>query len=224
MLKINAHQRETISTGLRVPTLLIFLTVAACSEPVELGPPKKSLQATVSTKISLKEFSTGQMVSAELRKASSQPFTWAYFAEPRIVKYETLADGTVVEIEFDLKDSWEGYRLREEMEKKFKGDGSPAFSFHCVSEGGSVDFTDKRFAITDEKCYAFDDKQTLVISRRRPKYEEPLLKQHPSLNFLVDRGSVTLYDQNLQSVKSNAELSRLQEKIVEDDKKAAADM
>jgi len=224
MLTMQTRRCEVMSKGIRAPVLLISLAVAACSGPVDMGPPAKSAQATVSARISLKTFFTGQVVSDELRKAKEEPLTWTYFAEPRIVEYETLEDGTVVEIELGLKNSWEGYKLRDELERKFKTDGSPAFRFHCISTDGSVDFTDKRFRITDENCYAFDDKQTLVISRRWPKYEEPLLGQFPSLKLLVDRGSVALYDQNLRRAKGDAERGRLHEQIAEDDKKAAKDM
>ncbi len=218
------NKYRSVKKIIRAPIALTFLAVTACSEPNDIGPPPKSEQTTVAGKISFKSFSTGQIASDELRAAESEPLKWTYFAKPRIIEYEELPDKTVVEIKFSLEDSWEGYKLREELENKFKTNGSPNFKFHCTSTGGSVDFSDKRFKITDENCYAFDDKQTLVISRRWPKYEEPLVKQFPSLKLLVDRGSVTLYDQSLRKAKSDEERNRILQQIEKQDTDAKKDM
>lgn len=223
-MTLKRNQYRSVSKVIRAPIVLTFLAVAACSESNDIGPPPKSQQTTVTGKISLKSLSTGLIASDELRAAKSEPLTWTYFGKPRIIEYDELLDNTVVEIKFSLEDSWEGYKLREELETKFKKDGSANFKFHCVSTGGSVDFSDKRFKITDENCYAFDDKQTLVISRRWPQYEEPLVKQFPSLKLLIDHGSVTLYDQSLRKAKSDEEINSLLKQIENQDDNAKKDM
>ena len=215
-----------MSTANRAFILSTIVMVSGCSDSIDISrPPAKSAQTTVgeSERISFKAFSTGQVANNELKKASEKPLTWTYFGEPRIVKYKALADGTIIEFEFDLKNSWEGYKLRDELEKKFKA-SSATFRFHCLSKDNSVNFSDKSFSVTDEICYAFDQNQTLAINTRWPKYKDPLLVQFPSLNLLVDRGSVMLYDQNLRTAKAEEERKLIQKRIADDDHKARKDM
>lgn len=204
--------------------MLLAAGVLGCSQQVETIPRLQNTQSTVKEKIVLKSFATGQQVSKELKAAKETPFQWSYFGKPRIVKYETLKDGTVTEIQFGLEDSWEGYNLKNELEGKFKTQGSPDFQFRCESQEATIEFTDKRFRVTDENCFAQDGSQTLVVYRRWPKYEEPLIKQFPSLKLLVDRGSVSLYDANLQKQKKAEENAELTERVKQNTERVAKDM
>ena len=171
----------------------------------------------------MKEFSTGEIASRKLRKAKDKPFTWTYFDKPRIVSYETLQDGTVVEIQVALKD-WDADTLRVELERKYNtNDGSPRFSFNCVTTSGTVEIMSVKFRVNDKDCYAFDDRQTLVISKRSTRDREPMLEQAPTLKLVVERSHVTLYDENLRRVKGEEDRIRLSNQEYEDSMKAAKD-
>ena len=215
--------REVKGVSLRASILMVCLPVVGCSDSDNAALPAKSLkseQNTVAHKISIKEFSTGQIASEELKSASFISSSWSYLSKVRVVKYEVLNNNVVVELKFDLKNSQEASDIRDGLVAKFRGEGSPGFSFDCVSKDGSVNFSDKTFAVIDESCYAFDDKQTLLIKSRSPKRTEPMVNQFPILNLFLNTGSVTLYDQSLRAVKSDEELIRVNEKIAQDNKEA----
>lgn len=199
---------------------LIPLAVA-CAAP---GVFAATTQAKVQEQIAIKGFSTGQPASAELKAAAKAPFTWTYYGAPRMIEYQTMADGTVTELGFALADSWEGYKLMGDIEKRFRESGTPNFRFHCTSENNTVNFTDKRFAVKDESCFAHDETQTLLISRRSPRNREPLLTQFPALKLMVDKGSVTLYNKKLREAKKKEDLRALMKDAGKDRDKAAADM
>lgn len=192
---------QLASKALRIITPLIFVFVAACSESTDQGSPKQTPQATVSTKISFKGFSTGQVVSDELKKAKAGTHSWTYFSKPRSIGYKALADDVVVEIDIGLEGSLESSRLRAALEEKFKSEGSPNFRFHCVTEDSTLNFSDKSFSVVDESCYAFDDSQTLVIKTRRPKYEEPLAEKYRMVNLLLNLSSITLRESPPNSIE-----------------------
>ncbi len=164
---------------MRISFYSLFLAagILGCSQQAETVPRSLNKQSTVKEKIFLKSFATGQQATKELKAAQERPFQWSYFGKPRIVEYETLKDGTVAAIKFRLDDSWEGYKLKEELEGKFKTQGSPNFRFSCESQETTIEFTDKQFRVTDENCFAQDERQTLILYRRWPKYDEALIKQ-----------------------------------------------
>jgi hypothetical protein len=203
---------------------ILLAGILGCSPQTETSPRIPAKHATLKEEIVIKSFVTGQKASKELKAAKEKPFQWTYFGRPRIVEYEALKDGTVTLIKFDLEDSWEGYNLKSELEGKFKTQGTPDFQFRCESQDATVEFTDKRSHVTDESCSADDGRQTLVVNRRWPKYEEPLIRQFPTLKFLLDRGSVTLYDAALQKQKKAEVDAGLSERVTQDAVRAAKDM
>lgn len=217
-----------VKNSFKFALCIVFVAVTGCSEsvstPINMGPPTKDSKNTISEKITLKEFSTGQVASKELESARDKALSWTYFSERRIVDVVSLEDKKVVEIKFGLEDSYEASKLKDEMEARFRSEGSPIFSFYCVSDVSSVNFTDKKFLVTIQNCYAFDEKQTLLITRKYPIKKEPLIEQNPVLKLLLDTGTVTLYDQNLRATKATQESDRLNKQIAERQKNQKNDM
>ena len=217
-----------VKNSFKFALCIVFVAVTGCSEsvstPKNMGPPTKDSKNTVSEKITLKEFSTGQVASKELESARDQALSWTYFSERRIVHVVSLQDKKVVEINFRLEDSYEASKLKDEIEARFRSKGSPEFSFYCVSDVSSVNFTDKKFPVTIENCYAFDENQTLLITRKYPIKKEPLIEQNPVLKILLNTGTVTIYDQNLRAKKSTEERDFMNKKMAEMRKNEKDDM
>lgn len=181
-------------------------------------------QAKVNEPISIKEFSTGRPVDKELQAAAKLASAWTYFGAPRVVTYQALQDGTVTELGFPLANSWEGYKLRDEIEKRFQANSTPNFQFHCTTASDTVRAGGKGFAVSEENCYAHDETQTLLITRRWPKYKDPAIERSPGLKMMVDRSAVTLYNKKLQAAKAAEDRRAVQSAAESDRKKAAADM
>jgi len=91
-------------------------------------------------------------------------------------------------------------------------------------DSGFVEFADQRIQVRTENCYAFDGKQTLLISRKYPKYKEPVAEQIPILRYMIDNGSVILFDQNLRVAKATQESDKLNKRIAESRKNVKDDM
>lgn len=210
--------------GIKSAVCVALISIAGCSEPVNMGVPEKTAKNTVNEKISFKTFSTGQVASKELESARDNPSSWSYFGEMRRVKVVTLADKTVVDFGFGLNSSFEASQLKDEMASRFKSKGSPDFSFDCSSDSGVVEFSDQRIQVRTENCYAFDGKQTLLISRKYPKYKEPVAEQIPILRYMIDNGSVILFDQNLRVAKATQERDKINKRIAESQKNVKDDM
>lgn len=168
----------------------------------------------VKNNIALKKFMTGQVISNELKQATLNSKSWTFFGQRRRVEVETLVNGTVVSIKFPLDSWYEGYKLKDSLEAKFKEEGNIHFAFNCTDSSDSVELGDKRFSVRKDICTAVDGRQVLEIKSQHLIYEEPFFKLYPSFTTIVDFANVNLYDKDLLKVKEeekNVAAAKLQE-------------
>lgn len=221
-------QRETLSRHCVVVCALAVLS--ACSKP-DLGPPAPAPTTTAAEPLMFKTFRTGVSAPKELLNAVDEPNSWSYFDKTRTLKVERREDGTVSELKFDLESSWEGYELREALEKKYNSLAGGNLAFRCYDNNERVEVGEKRFAVSDEYCYAFDESQTMLIYTRHPRYEEAFFTVYPAMKVLVDNGYVKLYSererQQLAAEKKRAddlELELWRKERAAEESKAAKDL
>jgi hypothetical protein len=178
---------------------LLGVLLAGCNDSKGLHQDN----SMVKKNITLKDFETGQKISADLKRASINSKSWSFFGEPRKVEVVILEDGTVASIKFRLGSWYDGYKLKDILKAKFKEEGAAAFSFKCSDENGSAELLDKKFSVSKSICTANDGKQILEITAQNLRYEESFFVQNVTMKSLVDFSYLRLYDPSLLETKSD---------------------
>lgn len=183
---------------------LLGVLLAGCEDSKKLSPDN----SLVKKNITLKNFETGQKISADLKRASINSKSWSFFGEHRKVELVILADGTVASIKFPLGSWYDGYKFKETLKAKFKEEGAADFSFKCSNENGRAEVLDTKFSIRSFSvgksiCTANDGKQILEITDQHLKYEESFFVLNFMMKSLVDFSNLRLYDPSLLEKKKD---------------------
>lgn len=218
---MNSHSRNSV-----VIVFLIFL-LYGCNDNQQSVPDN----SIVTKVLTLKNFTTGQKISADLKQASLNSKSWSFFGQPRKLEVVTLDDGTVVSIKFPLGSWYDGYQLKDSLKIKYKEEGAVNFAFKCKEENDRIELAGNVFSVSKSICTANDGNQILEITDQHLKYEESFFTLNPSMKVLVDFSNLRLYDPNLvvkKYVEKNDLATKQKEstlkKLEQDIQKAKKDM
>lgn len=196
-------------------TCVVLLGCGNSSSPEPRANPNAN---KVSSTIRLKDIATGEKAPSEITKLN-KIIEWTYFGRHRSVKAEILNEGTLAQISLGLFSTYEVDALKNELTQKFKKE-NPDFEFFCAVEEKMLRFTDAQIRYQEETCSAKDERQTLVLNRSWPVYQE----REEIVKMIGLSNSVTLTDKALISKKQQDDQNNLVDKANKRESAARKDL